>query len=783
MTSQFVRKLFLPLFFSLPFLAFSFEESLEGKVIRKIEILYQEEGPSKGLDSSLLQDKLKSKESYPFSQDTFDADLKALAEEFDWVEPLFSLEEEKVSIVLKIWPKPLIHAIHWKGNQEYSQKKLQRELDVFPKTTLTRKVFNEHFSKLKQFYVKHGFFESQLSYEVVPVENTGEVDIFVTVFEGRSGKIQEVLFEGFSKEDIREAKSKMLTGKYRFFTSWLTGAGLLQEEMLDQDQLTLVNYFQEKGFADAKVDISTLDDPYGNRVIVQVSVKKGPLYRFGEMKIEGNVLFSQEEIKEKISFQEGALFSPEKIHNSIQIIKDLYGHKGYIETLVQYESFLDPLEPVFHFNVSVQESDKYRIGMIHILGNHQTKAHVLLRESLLVPGELFDSRKLEATKTRLQNMGYFKDVNVFTVKNCEKEEEEDLSTLSYRDIYIEVEEAATGSMSLFLGFGSTDKLNGGLDFTERNFNIRGFKTLFTKGLSSLRGGGEFVHARASIGKKQSNYFLTWMDPYFLDSLWRFGFEISKTSSELQSTDYDTDTYGTTLFASYPITNNWTYGLKYRIRYTDTDVKNSAGDSLQKLDNSGVLSAVGTSLVYDSADNIYKPHKGIRSTLETEFSGLGGKFIFLKLGYNNTLYLPVTAKTTLKFRGNLNFLQPFYGSISKRIPVSEKFFLGGEGTVRGYKPYILGPRKNGQPTGGVTSALTSAEYNVEILPILDLFAFVDGGSVSGKVFLPSKLRWSTGVGARIEIMQRAPIIVGYGYPINPKESSDKDRLFFSLQGQF
>ncbi len=778
-----IKRVFLPLLLATPSLIFSFQESLEGKEVEKIEVVYQNHDPLLQKDPSLLQEKMKTREKIPFSQTTFDLDLKALAEEFDWVEPSFSKEGEKIFITLKVWPKPLIHAIYWEGNHEYSQKKLQSELDISPKTTLNRKIFNENFSKLKQFYVKHGYFESELSYRVEPLQDTNEVDIYVTVFEGRSGKIQDLVFEGFSQEDLSEVKPKMLTKRYSFLTGWLTGSGLLQEEMLDQDQLTLINYFQEKGFADAKIDISTLDDPYGNRVVVKLCAEKGALYHFGDIKIEGNSLFTEEEIKAKLLSQKGGVFSPEKVRGSIQAIKDLYGQKGYIEALVQYETFLDSKDPLFHVNISVQEGERYRIGMIHIIGNHQTKSHVLLRESLLVPGELFDSRKQEATKTRLQNMGYFKDVNVFTVKNCEKEDEEDLSDLSYRDVYIEVDEASTGSMSLFLGFGSTDKLNGGLDLTERNFNIRGFKTLFSKGLSSLRGGGEFVHARASIGKKQTSYFLTWMDPYFFDSLWRFGFEVSKTTSKLPSSEYDTDTYGTTLFTSYPITNNWTYGLKYRVRYTDTDVNDSASQSLKKLDNSGVLSAMGTSLVYDSVDSVYKPHRGIRSIIEAEFAGLGGKFIFLKLGYNNTLYFPVTRRTTLKLRGNVNCLQPFYGSVNERIPVSEKFFLGGEGTVRGYKPYILGPKKDGQPTGGATSVLTSAEYNVEIFPMLDVFAFVDGGSVSKRTFSPSKIRWSTGVGARIEIMQRAPIIVGYGYPINPKDSDDSDRFFFSLQGQF
>lgn len=726
-----------------------------------------------------MLDKLKTKQGYLFSQTAFDADLKMLAEEFDWVEPQFTLEKDQVHLTLHLWPKPLIHSIIWEGNQAYSSKKLERELEILPRTVFDRKKFNENFSKVKQFYTKKGYFESSLSYQVVPIENTNKVDIVIHVKEGRLGRVQDIIYKGLSKSEIRQLQGKLHIKRYRPLTSWLTGAGYLQEELLDQDQMILLNYFQEKGYADAKVDISTLDDPKSNQMIVQVLVYRGPIYYFGTIRMEGNTLFSTEEILKKLSAQKGETYSPEKIHNSLQAIKDLYGNKGYIDTQIQYESYLKEDSPTFYLDLSIQENQPYKIGLIHILGNHQTHTNVILRESLLVPGEVFDSRKLKATQTRLENIGYFKSVNVFAIKPCEEGGPDN----RYRDVFIEVDETTTGSMSLFLGFSTADDIYGGLDCTERNFNIRGFGTLFSKGLSSLRGGGEFFHARASLGKKQNNYFITWMDPYFQDSLWRIGFELSKTSSKLQSREYDTDTYGITLFTSYPITNYWTYGLKYRFRHTETDVKKDAGKNIQNIDQSGILSALGTSLSYDSTDNSYKPHQGIRSSLESEIAGLGGKFKFFKLGYHNSVYFPVTCKTTLKFRGNLNFLQPLWGNIEQRIPISEKFFLGGEGTVRGYKPYILGPKKDGEPIGGVTSALVSGEYNLEVLPIFDIFAFMDGGSVSEHPFTPKKLRWSVGIGARIEVMQRTPIIIGYGYPINPKTPSDREKFFFSMGGQF
>src|SRR5690606_26241336 len=122
--------------------------------------------------------------------------------------------------------------------------------------------------------------------------------------------------------------------------------------------------------------------------------------------------------------------------------------------------------------------------LIHIYGNSSTKSNVILRESLLGPGETFDSRKLKATQQRLEGSGYFKNVNVYAVRTADDEELGD----TYRDVYIEVEETTTRNISLFAGFSSVDDVFGGLDLTERNFNSRGVPRALTGNLSSLRGG-------------------------------------------------------------------------------------------------------------------------------------------------------------------------------------------------------------------------------------------------------------------------------------------------------
>jgi outer membrane protein insertion porin family len=769
----------------LPLLAFSFLfgiETFEGKQIQNIDIQFEKWDPKHSPDPSSILKTLQSHQGENFSQTTFDADLKKLAEEFDRVEPSVQLTNGGVDITIKIWPKPLIHQIVWEGNQKFSSKKLQSELDIKPNTIFNRTEFNKKLVKVRDFLIKRGFFESQISYDVIPLTNSNQVDIKIYVSEGRSGKIKKIIFEGFTRAEKRDITEKMYTKRYNPLYSWLTGSGILREEAIEQDRMTIISYFQDKGYADAQVEVTPLDDPYSNRIIIKISAHKGILYHFGTINIKGNTLLSDAEIYQKILVRNGSPYSGENLRLSAQAIKDAYGQRGYIDTDVQFDTRINESEPVFDVDFYIAEGQQFKIGLIRVVGNTTTQSNVILRESLLVPGEVFDARKLKATQTRLENIGYFKEVNVYAVKS------DDALGLGpdYRDVYIEVEETTTGNVNMFLGFSSTDDIFGGLELTERNFNITGIGSAFSKGASQLRGGGEYLHVRASVGSKQTNYLVSWMDPYVRDSLWRLGFEISKTTSNLQSKDYAVDTYGFSVFSGYPLTSYWTFNTKYRLRYTDADIRKRAGQEARALDNSGILAGIGVTMSYDSTDSAYKATRGIRSNIESEYVGLGGKFIFTRVGYTNTLYFPLWSKGTLKARGDVKYIFPMFGNQNHRVPLSEKLFLGGVGTVRGYKPYIIGPKDptSGDPLGGISSALFSLEYCQEIFKLLDAFVFFDSGYISRNkiAFRVKNFRASAGAGLRIELMNKTPIIVGYGFPINAKKG-EKEKFFFSMGGQF
>jgi outer membrane protein insertion porin family len=795
-------------------------EIYEEKKVARIAIEYDSLQTAGSFDPKPVLLRLKTKEGDEFSQFIFDDDLKALSDEYDRVQPDMQIKNGELYITIQISPRPIIHQVEFSGNERYSTSALQGELDVKPYTAFNRQEFNKSFNKLKDFYLKKGYFESQLSYSLRPIANTNEVDVVIDVKEGKSGNIQKIVFHGFSKAEQDDLGSAIYLKKYNFFTSWLTGAGKFRDDALEQDRMTILNYLHNRGYADASVNIEVLEDSITGRLIINITADRGVLYHCGCICIEGNALFTREELMKRSLIQENEIYAPDKIRDTAQAIKDLYGQKGYIDASVQYETLLHETEPVFDIQFSVDEGHQYKIGMIHIIGNHSTKNNVILRESLLVPGETFDSRKLKATQQRLEAIGYFKSVNIYAVRV-----EDDLQTSeNYRDVYIEVEEASTGSVSLFIGFSSLDNVNGGVDLTERNFNIAGIGKCFHGKISALRGGGQYFHMRGSLGKNESNALLSWMNPYLNDTLWRLGVELSLTYSDLQSKNSKVHTYGGSVYTNYPLSVYWTAGVRQRLRHTenkmtlhqppgtilngqmfvtDPDKESEFQEAKEKNTSRGLLSAFSGNLAYDSTDSATKPHRGWRSYLEGEIAGLGGRFHFFKTSYLNSIYFPATLHSAFKIRGDVRFIIP-YGKRGERknVPYSERFFVGGEGTVRGYKPYILGDKiefayytkqsdstykeckkTTETPLGGLSSCLLSAEYNYEVLRMFDVFFFFDAGSVTFKTWTIPTLRCSAGGGVRLEINSGTPIVLGYGYPINPENSFERQPFFFSMGGQF
>jgi len=767
-----------PLFSALP--------HYENQIIEKLSIdVIGDRGSSENYEKQ-VRARIQSTEGTRFSQADFDNDLKTLVTEYDYVEPRLESSDGRMHIRLKIWPKPEIRSINWCGNRCVDTATLQKELGISACSLFDRLAFNQAFQNLKKYYVENDYFEAQLDYRIAYIEESNQVDITINICEGRAGKIRRIFFCGFTDDEEKDLRDMMYTKEYSFLTSWFTKEGTYHKEAVQQDEFIILNYLQNKGYADAEVQLEVKESCKKGRIDIQITADKGPCYRFGAITFEGNALFDDSAISGCFCIREGGRYSPEEIRNTIDRITRLYGRKGYIDAIVDYEPKLEPENCAYAVHITIDEGEPFCVGLIKVFGNCATQTKVILHETLLVPGEQFNTDRLKRTEQRLMNIGYFKNVNVYAVKS---DEENSCLGGCYRDVHIEVEEEGTGNVSAFAGLSSTEALFGGLSLTERNFNYKGLFSLWNEGPRALRGGGEFLHLTGSIGQKSRRYVISWTKPYFMDTQWTVGVDLERTNNRYISQDYEISAWSGSLNASYLCNAFLRFGWHYRVRDSSVTVDNkqAMNKELQRqAKNAGLVSASGISLLYDSTDSPCRPTSGFKSRLEAEYAGLGGEYNFASFAYLNTYYMPCGERGVFKLRGDMRFIQPIGNTREPNIPLDERLFLGGDSEIRGYRPYALGPKfePSNDPEGGISMQLISAEYQRRLWERMDAFFYIDSGQLSKREWKIQRVQTAFGFGIRLQVFENGPpLTVGYGFPVNPKSNSEVKRLFLTIGGKF
>ena len=786
------------------------------QIVEKIEVETINLPEGETFDPSSVLSRMKTQIGRLFSQSDFDNDLKTLVQEYDRVEPTLNSVDGRLYITLIICPKPVIRSISWDGNHKVDTKRLQKELDISACTVFDRQSFNKAFHKLKTYYVKQGFFEASLNYDVILDNVTNNVDIAICINEGRAGRIKEIVFVNFCPEEEAELLEEINTKTYFFLTSWYTGTGTYHEDAMQQDRMTIVRYLQNEGYADARVDVEVREATSDNRIVITIIADKGEPYFFGNLSFSGNTLFTDEEIEAQFGFVAGDRFSPEEIRETVQRISDVYGRRGYIDAVVDYEPRLDFETRTYSIDFTIEEGEQYRVGLIKVFGNTTTQTNVILHETLLVPGEIFNTIKLEITEQRLENIGYFKNVNVYAVRS------EGPGGLGhrYRDVHIEVEETTTGNFGAGFGVSTVEGIFGECHITERNFNYKGLTSFWKSDGESLRGGGEYVSLNGMVGSKSRKYSLSWTKPFFRDTPWTVGFELVNSNNRYISDDYDINGSGITINAAYPLNAFLRFGTHYRLSNTyislskgrihHTEAKlneegnEAAGEGkkhksarkfheLKGLNcklreesrNLGLISAIGINLSYDTTDNPTFPRRGMRSRLEQELAGFGGDHTFMALASLNSYFYPIGPKGVFKFKADARFIVPLFDTKRYHIPIDERLFLGGENAIRGYRYYRLGPQFNtGDPRGGMSMQILSAQYTYIVGKRMTAFMFCDSGHLSFDVWNFGTMWTSVGFGVNLQILESAPpVVLGLGFPINPENRSDVKKFFFSLGGSF
>lgn len=715
------------------------------------------------IEASAILNAISIKSGDSLSSEKTDADIRSIYKLGQFQDVQVSSEPVNGGIVLvfSVIEKPIVRAVLFEGNKEIKQDKLLDGLPIRRNAIFSQKDLDGATAKLKKQYQDEGYYLVKIE-PVIEQKTPTEYQVVFKVIEGKKIRISTISFEGNNSFSARKLRGVMET-KEEWFMSWLTGAGTYKEEVLRNDALLLADFYLNNGYINVKVgepSIKLADDQ--ESLVVSINVTEGDQYRIGEIAFKGDILYPEKEIREKLKSEPGEVFSRANLRADIGTITDMTADKGYAFNNVDPKTKPDPEKKTLDLTFDVEKGELVYIERISIAGNSKTRDKVVRREMRLMEGELYSATGFKRSKQNLMNTGYFEEANIATAKGSSPEK---------LNVAVDLKEKATGAFTIGGGYSSLDGLIFQGSVSQSNFMGLGLK----------------ANASAAIGGKTNTYSVGLTDPYFLDSKWTLGVDIYR--SERDYTDYSRRLTGGDIKAGYPITDF--IGTFWMYKYEIKDIYNPDSYYLEanvKYPDSYPLGQTTTSSIYASITNNttdfrFDPSNGMVNTLSVEYAGLGGDNKYVREICDNTVYYPLWWKFVVSAKLAVGAVQ----QAGPKIPIDEKFYLGGIGTLRGYAARTVCPVDNGVYVGGEKELFGNLEIKFPLLQEYGIkgVGFFDYGNAwtSGGIKPPDMLmsygggiRWASPMG---------PLRLEYGIPINPRPGIDNrsGRFEFAIGSLF
>ncbi|MCD6219017.1 outer membrane protein assembly factor BamA [Candidatus Calescamantes bacterium] len=723
----------------------------EGKIVREVEVK-----GNRRVSSVLILSRVRTKVGSILSREVLKEDIKRIYTlgYFSDVSVDVSDFQAGVKVSFLVVEKPYISEIRIKGNQMLKEEEIRKAMalsegDIFLDTILKKDV-----ERIVSLYEKKGFYKV----EVTPAhrESEGKVEIQITIKEGPRIKVKEIRISGNKHIPTSQILKVMKTKRAGLF--W---RGTFGKEVLEEDVKRIIEFYKSKGFIEAEIEEKkVVYDPTGRFLTLTIKIKEGNRYKVKAIEFSGNNLFPSGKLLSVLTMKVNSPYNPLILEKEAQRIEMLYANSGYITTRVWALPQIDKERKEVDIHYEIEEGPKIYVRLIKIKGNVRTKDKVIRREITIKPGEPFQGDKVKRSRERIFNLGYFKEVRVTTKPT---------SIPNYHDLIFEVEEKKTGFLTFGLGYSSIERTIGYVELQQSNFDINN--------PPSFIGGGQKIKLSATIGSVREDYYLSFTEPYFRDKPVSIGFDLFSTLREWD--EYDERRKGIAIRMGKKLTDDLSFSSRYRYQIVKiSNLSPDAGEELKEEEGRNDTSSILGGLTLDTRDNIFDPSQGVLTSGSLEVAGglLGGNIDFYKLRGSFLRYFPWKEKFVWSTHVEGGYVNNY--GLTDRVPIFERFFLGGLGSVRGYPYRGIGPEdEEGNPVGGKVYFLFNLEYKYPITEkVLKGIVFFDAGEVwrEPEDIDFNDLKESVGVGIRFNT-PIGPVALDYGIPLEKKGG----RLHFSF----
>jgi len=567
------------------------------------------------------------------------------------------------TMIVEVVENPVINRIAFEGNRKIENQQLETEVTLRPRVIYTRAKVQSDVKRILTLYRQSGRFAATVEPKVIQLPQN-RIDLVFEIDEGEQTEIRKIRFVGnraFDDGDLKEVIRTRETRWFRFFSS---------DDRYDPDRLTLDRellrrHYLSEGFADFRVVSAVAElTPDRTDFFITFTVEEGPRYRFGEVDLRVTLRdLDPEAVRDVVEIKEGKWYDADAVDKTVDKLSLAISALGF--PFVDVRPRVNRNRETLAIDVAfeVNEGPRLFVERIDIQGNSRTEDQVIRREFRLVEGDAFNASKLNRSRQRIQNLGFFNRVRVDQVPG---------SAPDKTVLEVEVEEKSTGALTFGAGYSTTQGPLGDISIRERN--------LLGKGYDAKLG--------FTVAGKGTQVDFSFTDPYFMDREVAAGFDLFWVKQDLQdSRSHDLKRQGFALRTSYPLTENVRQGFTYTFQLTDvSNVQSNASRFVKEAAGEETLSQVSHNISYDTRDDRFMPTEGFYGRIVNDLAGFGGSKRFLRNRLLAAQYFPLADQWTLELSGHTGWIV----GVGKDVKLPDRFFVGGD-DLRGFATGGIGPR--------------------------------------------------------------------------------------------
>ncbi len=670
----------------------------------------------------------------------------------------------------------VIRDIDFIGNLAYKDKKLKDKVGFEIGDYLDPVLAQTGRGIISELYRKKGYPHTTIIINPAKLE---QGVLSYTIIEGPRVRIRSVKFQGNSGIKTGNLKKVVKTSTRR----WVIRPVYYTEERVAADVEKLKRIYYRRGYLNSNVRAT------GESHITFI-INEGPLYKCGDVVIEGNTRFGQETLLAGFKLERGDTYSYQEADLHAKDILKLYRENGYVNSQVtQRPEFVQGgAGNIANVVFDVKEGRQFRIGRVDITGNETTQDKVIrhvLDEYGFTPGSLYNAHMAPnepggQMEKYIQRMTLAEQAIIIPMPVAGDPNRLDAS--------VDIKEGMTGMWNPGVGVGSDSGVIGRLVFQQRNFDITDTPDSFGDfiRMKAFRGAGQTLRIALEPGTEVSQYSVSFTEPYFRDR--PTSLDAVGSFYERGRESYDEERMKGYLGFEQRREGKWRRGIGFRAENVDVgSLDTDAPKEIIDVKGGNALMGVRVGLGRDMTDDRYNPSDGY--TFDTGYEQVGGDHTF---GLLNGAYIRyMTLHRDLLDRKTILATKFRAGTTVGSTPPFEKFYGGGTGrygirgfeyrgvSTRGLQTGVANPQRK-DPVGSDWIFLANTEVAVPVVgENLSWLFFVDSGLVDSGGY-----RAAIGTGVQILIPQwfgPVPMRFELAAPFMKEDEDDTQVFSFSVGG--